>query len=78
MESAVTRNTADCRNGVCWDRAMLGNIDAALKTAAPQELLVLHTMGNHGPAYWRRTPPAFRPFGEGCLKDERQSRGYPL
>ena len=78
METAVTRNTADCRNGVCWDRAMLGNIDAALKTAAPQELLVLHTMGNHGPAYWRRTPPAFRPFGEGCLKDERQSRGYPL
>ena len=56
METAVTRNTADCRNGVCWDRAMLGNIDAALKTAASRELLVLHSMGNHGPAYWRRTP----------------------
>ena len=70
METAVTRNTADCRNGVCWDRAMLGNIDAALKTAASRELLVLHSMGNHGPAYWRRTPPAFRPFGEGCLKDD--------
>ena len=70
METAVTRNTTDCRNGVCWDRAMLGNIDAALKTAASRELLVLHSMGNHGPAYWRRTPPAFRPFGEGCLKDD--------
>ena len=70
METAVTRNTADCRNGVCWDRAMLGNIDAALKTAASRELLVLHSMGNHGPAYWRRTPPAFRPFGEGCLRDD--------
>ncbi len=70
METAVTRNTADCRNGVCWDKAMLGNIDAALKTAASRELLVLHTMGNHGPAYWRRTPPAFRPFGKGCLKDD--------
>ena len=70
METAVTRNTADCRNGVCWDKAMLGNINAALKTETKRELLVLHSMGNHGPAYWRRTPPAFRPFGEGCLKDD--------
>ena len=70
METRVPQNPTDCRNGVCWDKAMLGNIDEALRGNAARELLVLHSMGNHGPAYWRRTPPEFRPFGQGCLKDD--------
>ena len=70
MEIPVVKNAEDCPSGTCWDKAMLGNIDEALRTETKRELLVLHSMGNHGPAYWRRTPPAFRPFGEGCLKDD--------
>ena len=70
MKIPVAKNAEDCPSGTCWDKAMLGNIDEALRTETKRELLVLHSMGNHGPAYWRRTPPAFRPFGEGCLKDD--------
>ena len=70
MEIPVVKNAEDCPSGTCWDKAMLGNIDEALRTETKRELLVLHSMGNHGPAYWRRTPPAFRPFGEGCLRDD--------
>ena len=70
METPVAENAEDCPSGTCWDKAMLGNIDEALRTETQRELLVLHSMGNHGPAYWRRTPPAFRPFGEGCLRDD--------
>ena len=70
MEIPVTANAGDCPSGTCWDKAMLGNIDEALQAGTKRELLVLHSMGNHGPAYWRRTPPAFRPFGKGCLKDD--------
>ena len=70
MTVPIAKNPADCPAGVCWDKAMLGNIDEALQTSSDRELFVLHSMGNHGPAYWRRTPSAFRPFGEGCLKDD--------
>ena len=70
MEIPVAKNAEDCPSGTCWDKAMLGNIDEDLRTKTKRELLVLHTIGNHGPAYWRRTPPSFRPFGEGCLKDD--------
>ena len=70
MTVPVAKNPTDCPSGVCWDKAMLGNIDEALQSTARRELLVLHSMGNHGPAYWHRTPPTFRPFGTGCLKDD--------
>ena len=70
MKIPVAENAEDCPSGTCWDKAMLGNIDEAFRTETKRELLVLHSMGNHGPAYWRRTPHAFRPFGEGCLRDD--------
>ena len=70
MTVPVVKNPTDCPTGDCWDKAMLGNINEAIQNPSGRELLVLHSMGNHGPAYWRRTPPDFRPFGEGCLKDD--------
>ena len=33
-------------------------------------LLVLHTLGNHGPSYFRRYPPAFARFGPACQNDD--------
>lgn len=70
MSQAVVRNDADCPGGVCYDGAMLGNVREALASQNGRELLVLHSMGNHGPAYWKRSPADFRPFGAGCLKDD--------
>ena len=70
MLETVVQNSTDCPSGTCYDGAMLGNIKAALNRPSKRELLVLHTMGNHGPAYWRRTPNNWRPFGTGCLKDD--------
>ncbi len=70
MTSPVARNDADCPDGVCYDGAMLGNVREALASPAERSLLVLHSMGNHGPAYWKRSPAGFHPFGTGCLKDD--------
>ncbi len=72
MLEPVVKTSSACPNGTCWDEAMLGNVDAALKktSTSSRQLLVLHMMGSHGPAYWRRTPENFRPFGNGCLKDD--------
>ncbi len=70
MSQAVVRNDADCPGGVCYDGAMLGNVREALASSASRSLLVLHSMGNHGPAYWKRSPSGFQPFGAGCQKDD--------
>ena len=70
MEVPVTRNDKDCPSGICFDGAMIGNVHEALADTTPRSLLVLHSMGNHGPAYWRRSPATLRPFGNGCLKDD--------
>ena len=71
MNEAVVENEKDCPNGTCFDKAMLGNVKNALKRSnSTRELLVLHSIGNHGPAYWRRVPKDFQPFGAGCRKDD--------
>jgi lipid A ethanolaminephosphotransferase len=60
-----------CRDGECLDEALLHGLDARL-AALPAErrargvLLVLHQMGSHGPAYWRRSPVDSKPFLPEC------------
>lgn len=50
---------------------MLAGLDERLAALEPDRrargvVLVLHQMGSHGPAYARRTPPDFQPFGLAC------------
>ena len=60
-----------CSGGECFDMALLFDLDARL-AALPAErrergvLLVLHQMGSHGPAYFKRSPPDRKPFGPEC------------
>ena len=70
MEEAIEKDPKEKTNGAYFDATMLGNIAKALKKSDSKQLLVLHTLGNHGPAYWRRVPENFRPFGAGCRKDD--------
>jgi len=71
---ASTRTLDDprwCAGGECHDEAMLAGLDERLAALEPDRrargvVLVLHQMGSHGPAYARRTPPDFKPFGPGC------------
>ena len=39
-------------------------------TCTQNTVIVLHMMGNHGPAYFRRYPPAFRRFTPDCATAE--------
>ena len=60
-----------CSESECYDDALLYNLDARL-AALPAErrnhgvLIVLHQMGSHGPAYFKRSPPDRKPFGPEC------------
>ena len=66
-----------CDGDECLDDALLHGIDArlsALPAAARARgvLLVLHPMGSHGPAYYKRSPPQRKPFRPECTTNVLQ------
>lgn len=54
-----------CDGNRCFDEVLLENLDAELKSNR-NLVLVLHQLGNHGPAYFQRYPAAFRQFTPTC------------
>jgi lipid A ethanolaminephosphotransferase len=59
-----------CPDGQCFDEAMLDSIKPILLSEKRDLVLVLHQIGNHGPAYFKRYPPAFAQFKPACEKSE--------
>ena len=51
-----------------YDEALLGQIEPYLGHEGPDLLIVLHTLGSHGPAYSRRYPAQFGVFTPYCDK----------
>jgi lipid A ethanolaminephosphotransferase len=59
-----------CDKGRCLDEGLLLGLEQRLKAAQGPQVLVLHMLGNHGPSYFRRHPPAFAKFQPACEKDD--------
>ena len=60
-----------CEAGECRDTVMLTRIDAELaklpaERRARGTVVVMHQMGSHGPAYFKRTPDEFKKFVPEC------------
>jgi lipid A ethanolaminephosphotransferase len=55
-----------CRDGECYDEILVESLRADIAAVQRDTVIVLHMMGNHGPAYHRRYPPAFRRFQPDC------------
>jgi len=55
-----------CDNERCLDEILLRGLDERLAAATGPGVLVLHQLGNHGPAYYKRYPAAFRRFLPPC------------
>jgi lipid A ethanolaminephosphotransferase len=70
LDAAGAAASGLCRDGQCYDEALLHDIDARLDAASGTQLWVLHQLGNHGPAYARRHPPAFSRFTPECRSDD--------
>lgn len=55
----------------CRDIGMLAGLDQYIKTNKDKDILiVLHQMGNHGPAYYKRYPQAFEKFKPTCKTND--------
>jgi lipid A ethanolaminephosphotransferase len=59
-----------CAEGRCLDEGLLSGLDQQLAQARGTQFLVLHQLGNHGPSYFRRYPPAFARFQPACNNDD--------
>ncbi|WP_145931518.1 phosphoethanolamine transferase EptA [Yersinia bercovieri] len=64
--------TTDCENGVCLDNALLYKLDNYINGLQGDGVIVLHQMGSHGPAYYRRSTPEFRQFAPTCDSNQIQ------
>jgi len=59
-----------CQGNRCLDEGLLTGLDERLAQTERTQVLVLHMLGNHGPSYFRRYPPAFARFQPSCDDDD--------
>ncbi len=59
-------------DGGYYDEALIDAARRRIDESAGDLLLVLHMMGSHGPAYYRRYPPAFDVFTPTCRDSSPQ------
>ena len=66
-----------CKDGECFDEIMLQQLDERIQ-ALPAErrakgvVVVMHQMGSHGPAYYKRVPENFKKFQPECKSNALQ------
>ncbi|MDR7331625.1 phosphoethanolamine--lipid A transferase [Roseateles asaccharophilus] len=66
-----------CDGDECQDEALLHELDRRVAALDPMRLqrglvLVMHQMGSHGPAYFKRSPPDLKPFQPECRSNALQ------
>ena len=55
-----------CTREGCMDEAMLDGLQARIDARPGDQVVVLHQLGNHGPAYYARYPARLRRFTPTC------------
>ncbi len=55
-----------CSANACFDEILVYELKNLLKKVSGDTLIVLHQLGSHGPAYYRRYPDRFRVFLPDC------------
>lgn len=66
-----------CSDDECFDEVMLRGLDERIgqlpaERRAHGVVVFMHQMGSHGPAYYKRTPPAFKKFLPECTTNALQ------
>lgn len=61
-----------CIKGECYDEVLFHGPEAYIDQLQGNGIIVLHTIGSHGPTYNHRYPPAFRKFTPTCETNQIQ------
>jgi lipid A ethanolaminephosphotransferase len=59
-----------CADGQCFDEILLHGMDQVLRDRHGNLLVVMHQLGSHGPAYFKRYPVQFKKFTPACETDD--------
>ncbi|KQZ82864.1 sulfatase [Mesorhizobium sp. Root157] len=59
-----------CSGGECLDQVLVDKLTTRLDNLDGNAVLILHTMGSHGPAYYQRYPESFERFKPACRTAE--------
>jgi lipid A ethanolaminephosphotransferase len=61
-----TNNPKYCFGSYCHDEALIDGLEDKIKDIKNDTVIVLHTMGSHGPTYYNRYPDKFKRFTPTC------------
>lgn len=59
-------NKKYCDGTVCFDGALLDGLEDYISKITKDTVIVLHTIGSHGPTYYKRYPDEFKIFEPTC------------
>lgn len=62
-----------CINGECYDDVLFHGLEEYIDNLKGNGIIVLHTIGSHGPTYYNRYPKALRTFSPTCDSNEIQN-----
>ncbi|PWU26387.1 phosphoethanolamine transferase [Pseudomonas sp. RW407] len=70
QDMSHARDAAFCGDGECHDEILLKDLQGYIDGIDQDTVLVLHQMGSHGPAYYKRYPKAFEKFTPVCRSND--------
>jgi lipid A ethanolaminephosphotransferase len=59
-----------CAEGQCLDEILLRGMEGIARDAAGNLFVVMHQLGSHGPAYFKRYPAVFKQFSPACENED--------
>lgn len=65
--------SVECIDGECYDDVLFHNLNSYIDNLQQDGIIVLHTIGSHGPTYYNRYPAEFKKFTPTCDTNEIQS-----
>ena len=72
-QNMTTLNLAGmCHDGECYDDVLFHGLDDYINNLKGNGIIVLHTIGSHGPTYYNRYPEKFRKFEPTCDTNQIQ------
>lgn len=59
-----------CEGGHCMDEILVHALRDKVAAGQGDRMIVMHQLGNHGPAYFRRYPQAFEKYAPACANND--------
>lgn len=71
-DMVATQNPKHCEKDFCRDEVLLDGLEERIAALKGNTVIVLHTMGSHGPTYYKRYTDEFKKFQPACDTSDMQ------